>query len=194
MHEDGPTRDLGQSPTYGRPQAWPPKPRGYFAIGAERMSKALNLGNLMRSANGFGASFTFTIGATYQALEARADTSKGQHHLPHYNWRTIEEIALPQGCVLVGVELVEDAIDLPSFRHPLRAAYVLGPEMGSISPPLLQRCTYVVKIPTRFCVNVAMAGAIVMYDRIRSLAHFADRPLWPGGPGGAVPGTANARK
>jgi len=66
--------------------------------------------------------------------------------------------------------------------------------MGSISPPLLQRCTYVVKIPTRFCVNVAMAGAIVMYDRIRSLAHFADRPLWPGGPGGAVPGTANARK
>ena len=61
-------------------------PRGYFAIGAERISKALNLGNLMRSAHGFGASFTFTIGATYQALEARADTSKGQQHLPHYNW------------------------------------------------------------------------------------------------------------
>ena len=60
------------------PESWPPKPRGYFAIGAERMSKALNLGNLMRSAHGFGASFTFTIGATYQALEARADTSKGQ--------------------------------------------------------------------------------------------------------------------
>ena len=64
----------------------PPLPRGYFAIGAERMSKALNLGNLMRSAHGFGASFTFTIGATYQALEARADTSKGKQHLPHYNW------------------------------------------------------------------------------------------------------------
>src|SRR5690606_24642862 len=67
-------------------QSWPPKPRGYFAIGAERMSKALNLGNLMRSAHAFGASFTFTIGAMYQALEARADTSKGQWHLPHYNW------------------------------------------------------------------------------------------------------------
>ena len=36
---------------------WPPTPRGYFAIGAERMSKALNLGNLMRSAHGFGAIF-----------------------------------------------------------------------------------------------------------------------------------------
>ena len=53
--------------------AWPPKARGYFAIGAERSSKALNLGNLMRSAHAFGASFTFTVGAQYQALEARAD-------------------------------------------------------------------------------------------------------------------------
>ena len=160
---------------------WPPTPRGYFAIGAERMSKALNLGNLMRSAHGFGASFTFTIGATYQALEARADTSKGQWHLPHYNWGTLSEIALPQGCKLVGVELIDDAIDLPSFRHPLRAAYVLGPEQGSLSKELLGRCDYVVKIPTIFCVNVAMAGAIVMYDRARCLAPFHERPVREGG-------------
>lgn len=161
---------------------WPPMPRGYFAIGAERMSKALNLGNLMRSAHGFGASFSFTIGATYNALEARADTSKGQSHLPHYNWRTVDEMKLPVGCKLVGVELLDTAIDLPSFRHPMQAAYVLGPEMGSLSPELLERCDYVVKIPTRFCVNVAMAGAIVMYDRFRCLGRFASRPLREGGP------------
>ena len=161
---------------------WPPLPRGYFAIGAERMSKSLNLGNLMRSAHGFGASFTFTIGATYRALEAVADTSKGQNHLPHYNWDGLEEMALPEGCKLVGIELIDEAIDLPSFRHPLRAAYVLGPELGSLSAPLIERCDYVVKIPTRFCVNVAMAGAIVMYDRVKSLARFADRPIQTGGP------------
>ena len=74
-------------------------------------------------------------------------------------------MALPQGCKLVGIELIDDAIDLPSFRHPLRAAYVLGPEQGSLSEQLLARCDYVVRIPTSFCVNVAMAGAIVMYDR-----------------------------
>lgn len=163
-------------------QAWPPQARGYFAIGAERMSKALNLGNLMRSAHAFGASFTFTLGATYHALEARADTSKGQWHLPHYNWRNTDEMALPQGCKLVGVELIEDAIDLPSFRHPLRAAYILGPEQGSLSDSVLERCDYVVKIPSSFCVNVAMAGAIVMYDRVRSMARFADRPIGEGGP------------
>ena len=159
------------------PENWPPNARGYFAIGAERMSKALNLGNLMRSAHGFGASFTFTVGATYQALEARADTSKGHLHLPHYNWDNLEQMVLPEGCQLVGIELLEDAIDLPSFRHPLRAAYVLGPERGSLTPELVEKCAYVVKIPTRFCVNVAMAGAIVMYDRYISMAKFAERPL-----------------
>jgi len=167
-------------------ESWPPHPRGYFAIGAERISKALNLGNLMRSAHGFGASFTFTIGATYKALEARADTSKGQAHLPHYNWPDLEALHLPSGCRLVGIELLEDAIDLPSFRHPARAAYVLGPERGSLSEPLLERCDFVIRIPTRFCVNVAMAGAIVMYDRTRCLASFPERPVREGGPQGQL--------
>ena len=156
----------------------PPLPltRGYFAVGAERISKSLNLGNIMRSAHAFGAGFTFTVGASYQALEARADTSKGQWHLPHYNWADLSEISLPQGCELVGVELTEDAVDLPRFRHPMRAAYVLGPERGSLSPPLLARCDHVVRIPTRFCVNVAIAAAIVMYDRVRTLSHWPTLP------------------
>ncbi|RTL66077.1 MAG: TrmH family RNA methyltransferase [Hyphomicrobiales bacterium] len=171
-----------------------PLPRGYFAVGAERISKALNLGNLLRSAHGFGAAFTFTLGATYQALEARADTSKGSRHLPHYNWTSLDDMVLPEGCRLVGVELLEDAIDLPSFRHPLRAAYVLGPEQGSLSPALVARCDYIIKIPTSFCVNVAMAGAIVMYDRIRSLGHFPDRPLTEGGPIAAGDGAIRRSK
>jgi tRNA G18 (ribose-2'-O)-methylase SpoU len=162
-----------------------PPARGYFAIGAERISKCLNLGNLMRSAHGFGAAFTFTIGANYDALEARADTSKGSQHLPHYDWKTITELTLPKGCRLVGVELVDDAVDLPSFRHPLRAAYVLGPEQGVLSSELLARCEHVVRIPSSFSINVAMAGAIVMYDRMRCLGRFAPRPVGEGGPEGA---------
>jgi len=164
-----------------------PPARGYFGIGAERISKALNLGNLMRSAHDFGASFTFTIGATYAALEARADTSKGSMHLPHYNWAGPAELALPAGCRLVGVELLDEAIDLPSFQHPRCAAYVLGPERGALSPELVARCDYVVRIPTDFCINLAMAGAIVMYDRVRSLGRFPPRPVAEGGPAGGPP-------
>jgi hypothetical protein len=37
-----------------------------------------------------------------------------------------------------------------------------------------------VKIPTRFSINVGMAGAIVLYDRLVSLGSYGARPLAPG--------------
>ena len=157
--------------------------RGYFGIGVERISKQLNLGNLMRSAHGFGASFAFTIGARYISEEALSDTSRASGHLPIYAFDKPADMVLPTGCALVGVELIEGAIDLPSFTHPSAAAYVLGPERGSLSPELLRRCDHVVKIPTAFCINLAMAGAIVMYDRVRTIGRFPPRPVAPGGPG-----------
>jgi hypothetical protein len=52
----------------------------------------------------------------------------------------------------------------------------------ALSATLRTRCDYIVKIPTSFSVNLAMAGAIVMYDRVRSLGQFAARPLSEGGP------------
>jgi tRNA G18 (ribose-2'-O)-methylase SpoU len=156
--------------------------RGYFAVGAEQISKPMNLGNLLRSAHAFGASFAFTIGAHHNAFDAGSDTSRAVEHLPAYHWASLGEMQLPRGCRLVGVELTDDAIELPSFHHPLQAAYVLGPERGSLSPELLSHCAYVVKIPTRFCINVAVAGAIVMYDRMRSLGRFAPRPVTEGVP------------
>ncbi len=156
--------------------------RGYFAIGVERISKPMNLGNLFRSAHAFGASFVFTIGACYNAAQTKSDTSKGASHMPLYQWRRVSDLQIPVGCRLVGVELLDEAVELPSFRHPLNAAYVLGPEKGTLSDELLARTDYVVKIPTSFCLNVAMAGAIIMYDRVMCLGRFARRPLSEGGP------------
>lgn len=155
--------------------------RGYFAIGAEGISKPMNFGNLMRSAHGFGASFMFTIGADYRIKETRSDTSKSYQHLPYYAWDHVADMRLPKACQLVGIELIEAASELPSFRHPTQAAYVLGPERGELSRELLERCDHVVKIPTAFCINVAMAGAIVMYDRVCTLGQFAPRPVRAGG-------------
>lgn len=153
--------------------------RGYFAIGAERISKPANLGNLLRSAHAFGAKFFFTIGADPRAFDAYSDTSKAVHHLPVYQWAHSDEIALPMSCKLVGVEMIDGATDLPAFRHPAHAAYVLGPELGVLSEGVLSRCDHVIKIPTTFCINVATAGAIVMYDRVRSLGSFPGRMETP---------------
>lgn len=157
--------------------------RGYFALGVEGISKSGNLGNLVRSAHSFGAHFFFTVNAAINKSSMRGvDTSGAVQHLPFYEYASIDAMTLPDDCTLVGVELTDDAVDLPSFRHPLKAAYILGPEKGNLSPATIARCAYCVKIPMKFCVNVGVAGALVMYDRMVCLGQYAERPVKTGGP------------
>ena len=157
--------------------------RGYFGIGVEGVSKAMNVGALMRTAHAFGASFVFTIGADPRVMDTIADTSRASSHLPLYHWQSVDELRLPRGCRLIGIELLDEAVELPAFPHPLQAAYVLGPERGVLSAGVIARCHHLVRIPTAFSLNVATAGAIVMYDRLRSLGRFASRPV----AGGSLP-------
>jgi tRNA G18 (ribose-2'-O)-methylase SpoU len=162
--------------------------RGYFGIGVEGVSKQANLGSLFRSAHAFGASFLFTVAADYRRVAGKAaDTSDAVGQVPFYDFPDLASFTLPQGCRLVGVELTDDAIDLPSFHHPTQAAYVLGRERGALTPAMQARCAFIVKIPTRFCVNLGIAGAIVMYDRITSQERFAPRPVRAGGPVEGLP-------
>lgn len=156
--------------------------RGYFGIGVEGLSKPMNAGTLFRSAHAFGASFVFTIGGVWQEREANlSDTSDSAGQVPHYHFSGLGELQLPHRCALVGIELLDEAVELPSFRHPRCAAYVLGPERGSLSPELTALCDHIIRIPTSFCINLAIAGSIVLYDRLLSLGRFAARPLTPGG-------------
>lgn len=162
--------------------------RGYFGLGVERISKPMNVGNLFRSAHAFGADFVFAIAPAVDLRQIyKSDTSETARHVPLYEFASVAELKLPRGCRLVGVELLDEAVDLPSFTHPAQAAYVLGPERGALSPELAARCEHIVRIPTRFCVNVGTAGAILMYDRMISRGRFAPRPPRPGGPAEALP-------
>ncbi len=168
--------------------------RGYFGLGVEGVSKPGNLGNLVRSAHAFGARFFFTIGAAVSRAALNAtDTSHAGRHLPFYEYAGPAELTLPKECRLVGVEFIEAAVALPSFRHPPCAAYVLGPELGSLSPGLLARCDYVVKIPTSFCINVGVAGALVMYDRLLCYGGLPARPVRPGAAAAATTDTDRRR-
>lgn len=136
----------------------------------------MNAGNLFRTANAFGASFVLTIGAEYSVRQARSDTSVAPKNIPWYDFDSLDDMLLPKGCKIVGVELLEEATELPSFFHPICATYILGRERGSLTPELQEKCDYFIKIPTKFCLNVATAGAIVMYDRIVTHGRFAQRP------------------
>jgi tRNA G18 (ribose-2'-O)-methylase SpoU len=157
--------------------------RGYFGIGVEGISKPMNIGNLLRSAHSFGASFFYTIDTPVDLHGMRSsDTSGAFGHVPFYNFNSVDDMVLPENTSVVAVELLPDAVELPSFRHPTRAVYVLGAEMSSVSPKMLARCDHAIQIPMKFCVNVGVAGAIVMYDRLISMGRFPPRPVSSGGP------------
>lgn len=167
--------------------------RGYFAIGIEGVSKPGNIGNLLRTAHGFGAAFVFTLRPQLKPEQKSGirpgdvDTSKTDASVPYFEYDSVAEMALPKGCQLIGVEITDDATELPSFRHPLQAAYILGSERLSLSELVIGACDHMIKIPTKFSLNVATAGAIVMYDRLITLGKFAGRPVTPSGGGEPTP-------
>jgi hypothetical protein len=131
----------------------------------------------------FTVAAAYTDGADDDAKGGgTSDTSDAPGQVPFYRFETLETLCLPEGCTLVGVEIHDDAVDLPSFRHPRRCAYVLGMERIGLSDDMIACCDHLIRIPTRFSLNLASAGVVVMYDRLISLRRFGARPLVPGGP------------
>lgn len=141
------------------------KMRGYCGIGVLNMKTGINYGTLFRSAMCFGADFIFLIGRKF--VRQSSDTMKAHRHLPLYEYDDIGSFLShrPYDCWLVGVEICERAKPIKIFNHPERAIYVLGPENGSLPNKLLDKCQDVLKIDTSNCLNVAIAGSIVLYDR-----------------------------
>lgn len=141
-------------------------PRGYFGIAVSRPKTETNVGTLWRSANIFGAAFLAVVGGRYR--KQSSDTMQSHRHVPLYEYDSFEAFYahLPHGCQLVGVELVDGARSLPGFGHPERAVYLLGPEDGSLTAAELLRCHSRIIIPGTHCLNLAVAGSIVLYDRV----------------------------
>lgn len=123
--------------------------RGYFGVGVEGISKPMNAGNLFRTANAFGASFVFTIGAEYSVKKARSDTSIAPKNIPWYDFEDLDHMMLPKGCKIVGIELLDDAIELPSF-FTLSARCI---SWAKNVAPFLRSCRKNVTILSKFRQN-----------------------------------------
>lgn len=143
--------------------------RGYFGIGIENIKTPANLGTLWRSAFNFGAAFLFTVHQRYPPQ--RSDTVKAWRHVPLHNYVDFEAFsgAVPMDCEVIGVELHERAKPLGNFTHPERAIYLLGAEDSGLSKAAICRCSRLVQIESLMCLNVAVAGSIVMWHRNRQL-------------------------
>lgn len=140
--------------------------RGYFAIGIECPKRETNIGTLWRSAYAFGASFIFTIGERYVRQQA-SDTCRTWRHIPLLYYQDLQRFqdSLPKECPVVGIETVPSGRVLRAFTHPQRVIYLLGAEDRGLSKEAMAICSDFIRIPAAYCLNVATAGSIVMYDR-----------------------------
>lgn len=141
--------------------------RGYFEIGTYHPKTETNLGTLWRSAFQLGASGIFTIGHRWPDRQS-SDTYKSYRHVPYRKYDTLQSLAdhLPYDCRIVGIEIGGQF--LSNFCHPERCIYLLGAEDHGLSREAISLCHHVVSIPAvrSASFNVAVAGSIVMYDRV----------------------------
>ena len=141
------------------------KERGFFGIGIQNTKTEQNIGTLWRSASIMGASFIFTIGKRYK--KQSSDTMASWKHIPLYNYDTFEDFykSIPYDCQLIGIELDDKSIPVNEFKHPERCIYLLGAEDIGLSKDAINKCHKIVQLPGYYCMNVAVAGSIIMYDR-----------------------------
>lgn len=140
--------------------------RGFFYVGCLAPKLEANVGGIMRSASIFGAAGVFTIGQRYQ--KQNSDTVCSIRHLPLFHYKDAEEFfsRKPLNAEVVAVELDSRARPIKNFVHPARAIYLLGPEDGSIDSNILDQCKHIIKLPGKYCLNLAAAGTCVLFDRI----------------------------
>lgn len=139
--------------------------RGFFGIGIENTKTHQNIGTLWRSASIMGASFMFTIGNRYK--KQPTDTMQSWRHIPLYNYESFEVFykSMPYDCQLIGIELDERSVPVSEFKHPERCIYLLGAEDNGLSKEALIKCHHLVQLPGDYCMNVSVAGSIMMFDR-----------------------------
>lgn len=138
---------------------------GYFGIGIYLPKNILNIGTLWRSAHAFGAAFIFTVGQRYKRQPG--DVTKAQKSVPMFCYPDFDmfKSSLPAESLLIGIEQSSISKDLLGFEHPERSVYLLGAEDDGLPEGVLKQCHRVVSINTPKCLNVAVAGSIVMFHR-----------------------------
>lgn len=136
--------------------------RGFWGIILYQPKFIVNLGTIVRSLGNFGGAFICTVGQRYD--RGIGDTQYTIRNVPGFHFSDLESClaSLPVNARIVSVE-VGGVVTLPTFHHPERAVYVFGGEDRTV-PPIPGAIT--VQIPSRQCLNLAVAASLVMYDRV----------------------------
>lgn len=124
-----------------------------------------NWGSLCRTAQILKVSYLASIGRRFP--KQASDTQKSWRHVPVFEFGTFTDFKnhLPFGCRLVAVEMLATAKPIATFRHPQQVCYLLGAEDRGLPDSVLEQCDHAIVLPGDSCLNVSVAGSIVLYDR-----------------------------
>lgn len=136
------------------------KKRGYFGIAFYEPKFEENIGTAVRSAHCFGADFIAVIGPRYK--KQASDTMATERHIPIYQYKDIDDFLehTPIDCEIVAIEC-DGKQALETYKHPERAIYVFGGEDRTLPKEFDNR----IRFDTPYCVNMAVAASITLYDR-----------------------------
>jgi tRNA G18 (ribose-2'-O)-methylase SpoU len=134
-----------------------------------------NVGAFFRTADGAGIERLFLSGITARPPKsAISKTALGaEDRVP---WEPVEEpwekvrALRSGGYELAAIETSNRALDLFDWRPRFPVCVLFGHEVEGLAPPLLEACDTHVRIPMlglKHSLNVASAGAIVMYELLR---------------------------
>ena len=141
---------------------------GFFGIGIYHTKTEANVGTLWRSAYQLGASFIFTVGRRYK--KQASDTTKTWRSIPLYHYHDMDTFLenIPYDCRIIAVEMGGGAME--NMGHPDRCIYLLGAEDHGLPQSVLENCNMHISLAAvrQPSFNVAVAGSIVMYDRLRT--------------------------
>ena len=145
------------------------KKNGFFGIGCIGMKTSENYGTLFRTAQILEADFVFLIGCRFKRQSS--DTMKSWRHMPTYEYKDFQDFNdhRPYDCKLIGIEMIETARPIKNFVHPKQACYLLGAEDHGLTKQAIENCQEIIYLPGERSMNVAVAGSIVLFDRINKL-------------------------
>lgn len=134
-----------------------------------------NVGSFFRSGDGAGIERLLLSGITARPPKgAIAKTALGaEDHLP---WEAVDDPGAAirrlqtQGYEIAAIETSLRAVDIFDWQPRFPLCVLFGHEVEGLAPALLEVCDTHVRIPMlglKHSLNVASAGAIVMYELLR---------------------------
>lgn len=135
----------------------------YCGIGLYKPIDVKNIGSVLRAAHCFKAQFVAITGIPYK--KSATDVTKAFRSFPLFCTNDLKS-CIPYDCVPIAVDIIDGAKSLIDYKHPKRAFYIFGPENGTLEANVTDFCRDIIYIPTQYCLNLAAAVNVILYDRL----------------------------